>query len=100
MTTTPPETLAVRRARLVERSAWLRKELVRELEPWDRRVRSVQQVADMFASLKRSPLLVGAATAAIAATGPFRMLKWFFRGWGAWRLVTSLRRVLSESARR
>ncbi len=93
------DTLAVRRARLIERSAWLRKELAHELDPWDRRVHAAQRVGATLALLKQRPLLVGAATAALAASGPLRMLKWIVRGWGAWRLAMSLRRLLRAAAR-
>lgn len=84
--------LAVKRGRLQERIAMQRRELAQHAVPLANALAVGDSVADGVDWLKRHPLVVVAAAAAIVVAKPRQAWRWARRGviaWRGWRAVRS-----------
>lgn len=84
--TDPALDLALRRARLLERSAALRTALVDDARAFLPALRAVDAGAAGWRWLRAHPQWLVGAAVALAVARPRRGLRWAMRGWSAWRI--------------
>lgn len=84
--------LAERRARLTGRAGAEREALAALVARGEAAAAWLETARNLFAELKRRPLLVAAAVALVTALRPRRVLKLLAGGWSLWRLYRNARR--------
>lgn len=82
--------LAVRRERLVVRSATQREVLTRGMASWRPRLVLVDRGIAAVRYVRRYPALLAAAGLLLAALRPRRAVGWLQRGWVLWQIGSGL----------
>ena len=86
--------LAERRAALVAKAAQQRTELSQAAAPWHGPLAVVDQGVKVAHYLKRHPVLLAGAAAALAIFRPRRSVRWLRHGWLVWTLALRARKIL------
>lgn len=87
------EQLAIRRARLVQRSGHLRRQVDEQLRVVQPALQWADRAQDAWHWLRANPLVVAGGVLGLVVWRPRRALGLVLRGWAAWRLIQRARKL-------